>query len=124
MSNGRRPLGAAFAAFVAATAAICAVFVLGNDLVEQWRRACNPPRPAVAPAMPWYALPLGITGTVLMAAAALLAILARRRLAATSGWQVAATLLLATAVLGMVVAAWFGVYAVLDSSGRPVHCAG
>jgi drug/metabolite transporter (DMT)-like permease len=101
-----------------------AVIAIGDRYIDERNRACNWPRPATVPRLPWYDLPLGVTATILMALSAGLAVLAYRRLGATSRWQWSVGLLAAVAVLGALFAAWFGIHAVLADSGTPLHCGG
>jgi hypothetical protein len=116
--SGTRWLVAAAAAMLAGFAATLGVVAAGDRYLARWQRACNYPR-LPAPRLPGYLLPLGGTATVLLLAAAVLAVVARRRGSGPTAYAVAVV-----AVAGAAVAGWFGVHAVLTDADQPGHCAG
>jgi tellurite resistance protein TehA-like permease len=130
--SGRRWSALAALAFATGVVATAATIAVAERHLRRVQRACDPPRPPHPPSMPWYALPLGVTGTALFAVAAVGALVAARRLARDPGaigsgagwWRAGANALLGLALLALLFAAWFGVYAVVSDAAGPIHCAG
>ena len=106
-------LGAASAAAIAAGVALFAgAMVTAGATHELRQRSCDyPPVPAAELTERPVTIGLAVAATLVMLAAVVLALLARRGAGPRAAWV--AALLLVLAVLGTLFVAWFGVYATL-----------
>jgi hypothetical protein len=121
-------LAAELAAFLLGLGILCANSAIRERVFRARQAApCNQMPDPIAARIPWYALPLSITATVLLLVSVVLGVPAFRRAyrRGSHGLLALSLVLLAVALLATVFTLWFGVYGIVaETPITPRHCEG
>src|SRR2546423_8453806 len=122
-----RWLAAALAAFLLGLGLLCANFAVHGHVFRVRQAQCNHMFEPITEQMPWYALPLAITATVLLLMSVVLSVVAFRRAypGGSHGLIALSVLLIIVFVLATLFTFWFGVYGTIaDTPIIPRRCVG